>query len=103
MRSKMFLLSFLISQFMFYSLIRLCFSDTSPEDVWGDPPPVVECRRVRPLLEKFFERWPTAKAAKDASAAEIQTLIEPLEMGEHVAQLIIRFSGETCNCSGDGY
>ncbi|XP_043222573.1 methyl-CpG-binding domain protein 4-like isoform X1 [Amphibalanus amphitrite] len=68
--------------------------ETSPEDVWGDPPPVLEARRARPLLEQFFERWPTAKAARDASAQEIASLIEPLQLGEHAADLIIRFSDE---------
>ena len=70
------------------------FTEMSPEDVWGDPPPVLEARRARPLLEKFFERWPTAKATRDASAPEIEALIEPLQLGEHAAELIKRFSGE---------
>ena len=73
-------------------------AETSPEDtedVWSDPPTVVECRRVRPLLEKFFQRWPSAKAARDASEQEVQDLIEPIQRGEHAAQLIIRFSGQS--------
>ena len=63
--------------------------------MWSDPPTVTECRRVRPLLEKFFQRWPSAKAARDAPEQEVQDLIEPIQMGEHSAQLIIRFSGQS--------
>ncbi|XP_037091752.1 methyl-CpG-binding domain protein 4-like [Pollicipes pollicipes] len=69
-------------------------SDASPDDVWGDPPPVLECRRARPLLEAFFQRWPTAKAARAAAPAEVQQVIEPLQLGDQAAQLIIRFSDD---------
>jgi len=72
-------------------------SDESPDDVWGDPPPVLESRRARPLLEKFFGRWPTAKAARNADRADVRELIEPLRLGDETAQLIVRFSDEYVN------
>ena len=45
-------------------------------------------------METFFERWPTAEAARDADETDLMELLRPLGLAERRSQCIIRFSGE---------
>ena len=51
-------------------------------------------RQALPLLETFFERWPTAEAARDADETDLMELLRPLGLAERRSQCIVRFSGE---------
>ena len=46
-----------------------------------------------PLLETFFERWPTPEAARDADETDVMDLLRPLGLAERRSHCIIRFSG----------
>ncbi|XP_037068698.1 methyl-CpG-binding domain protein 4-like [Pollicipes pollicipes] len=51
-------------------------------------------RQALPMLETFFERWPDARAARDADEADVMELLRPLGLAERRTQCIVRFSDE---------
>ncbi|XP_043234234.1 uncharacterized protein LOC122387806 isoform X2 [Amphibalanus amphitrite] len=51
-------------------------------------------RQAVPLLETFFERWPTPEAARDADETDLMELLRPLGLVERRSQCIVRFSDE---------
>ena len=46
-----------------------------------------------PILNEFFERWPTPEAGRDADWSEIADLMHCLGLHETRAKSIIQFSG----------
>ena len=47
-----------------------------------------------PMLWRFFERYPSAEATRQADWKPIADLLQPLGLNELRAKILVRFSGE---------